>query len=100
MAEAGDMNERADEDIETRRKRLLYRSIRTGMKETDILLGNFAKRHLPTFSERQLDLYERILEAGDPVIFAWLCGQEAVPPSYDNDVMKLLTTFKIDQETR
>ena len=80
-----------------RRKRLLYRSIHTGMKETDILLGGFARRHLQTFSDRQLALYERILEAGDPQIYAWLSGREAVPSAYDNDVMKLLTNFKIHQ---
>ncbi len=90
------MDAKTTEDkLAERRKRLLYRSIHTGMKETDILLGGFARRHLPTFGDRQLELYERILEAGDPRIYAWLSGREAVPPSYDNDVMKLLLNFKI-----
>ncbi len=86
-----------EERLVERRKRLLYRSIHTGMKETDLLLGGFARRHLPTLGDRQLELYERILEAGDPQIYAWLSGREAVPPGYDNDVMKLLLNFKIHQ---
>ncbi len=85
------------EDIETRRKRLLYRSAKTGMKETDLLLGAFARQHLATFSPRQLALYETILETGDPQIYAWLAGRETVPPAYDNDVMKLLQRFKAYQ---
>ncbi len=90
------MDRKTTEDkLAERRKRLLYRSIHTGMKETDILLGGFARRHLPTFGDRQLELYERILEAGDPRIYAWLSGREAVPSSYDSDVMKLLLNFKI-----
>ncbi len=84
-----------DGELVERRKRLLYRSIHTGMKETDILLGGFARRHLSTFSDRQLELYERILEAGDPRIYAWLSGRETVPPIYNSDVMKLLLNFKI-----
>ena len=36
-------------DIETRRKRLLYRSIYRGNKENDILLGQFARAHVASF---------------------------------------------------
>ena len=85
---------KAEDDLAIRRKQLLYRSVYTGMKETDILLGGFARQHLPTFSARQLDLYQDILEAGDPLILAWLMGREAVPAGYDNEVMKLLLNFK------
>ena len=53
------------EDIEIRRKRLLHRSLYTGMKEVDILLGSFARRHLPTFTEVELDQYETLLESYD-----------------------------------
>ena len=95
------MNSKTIEESQVeRRKRLLYRSIHTGMKETDILLGGFARRHLPTFGNRQLELYERILEAGDPRIYAWLSGAESVPPGYDNDVMKLLLKFELHQVNR
>ena len=37
-------------DVETRRKRLLFRSWHRGTKETDLLLGSFAEQHLPAFS--------------------------------------------------
>jgi succinate dehydrogenase flavin-adding protein (antitoxin of CptAB toxin-antitoxin module) len=59
------------EDIEIRRKRLLHRSLYTGMKEVDILLGSFARRHLQTFTEVELDQYEALLENyDDPQIYA------------------------------
>ncbi len=53
------------EDIEIRRKRLLHRSLYTGMKEVDILLGSFARQHLKTFIEVELDQYETLLESYD-----------------------------------
>jgi len=87
-----DTNELLDE----RRKRLIYRSLYTGMKETDLLLGAFAKAHLPTFGPDELDQYEHLLATQeDPLIYAWAIGRDPVPPEYDTPVMKLLQQFKI-----
>ena len=69
----------ADEaELETRRKRLLYRSVYRGNKENDILLGQFARADIAQFDAAELDQYERLLEAGDNDIFDWVSGQAAV----------------------
>lgn len=87
-----------DEDLETRRKRLIFRSCYTGMKETDLLLGPFAKRYLPEFTPAQLDAYEALLETNeDPQIYAWAIGRTPVPAPYDTEVMKLLQSFTISR---
>ena len=83
-----------DESLETVRKRLLYRSWHRGTREMDLLLGRFAERNLPTFSGRQVDLYEALLEYGDSDLYDWMSGREQPPPALDNDVMKLLMNFK------
>ena len=62
-------------DLETRRKRLLYRSVYRGNKENDILLGQFARAHIAEFDSAELDQYERLLAAGDNEIFDWVTGQ-------------------------
>lgn len=84
------------ESMQNRRKRLIYRSAYTGMKETDILLGRFARAHLPSFDDGQLDRYEALLATNeDPQIYAWAIGRDAVPPEYDTDIMALLKAFKL-----
>lgn len=83
------------EAIELRRKRLLHRSLYTGMKETDLLLGAFARAHLAGLSVEQLDRFERLLSAPDPDIFAWATGQLPPPPEHDHDVMAMLKGFKL-----
>jgi succinate dehydrogenase flavin-adding protein (antitoxin of CptAB toxin-antitoxin module) len=83
------------EPIDLRRKRLLYRSLYTGTKETDLLLGAFARRYLPEFSVDQLDSFEQLLAAPDPEIYAWATRQLPTPPEFDTDVMALLKSFKI-----
>jgi len=82
------------EPLETRRKRLVHRSLYTGMKETDLLLGAFARARLGHFSPEQLDRYEALLGLNeDPRIYAWAIGRETVPTEHDHDVMAELQAF-------
>jgi len=82
------------DDTDIRRKRLRFRSWHRGTKEIDLVLGNFADRHLDGFSPAQLDRYERILDCEDVDLWSWIVGRAAVPPEQDTDVMRLLTQFR------
>ena len=82
-------------DLETRRKRLLYRSVYRGNKENDILLGQFARAHIAGFDAADLDQYERILEAGDVDIYDWVSGRAAIPPDVDSPVLRRLLAFRV-----
>lgn len=83
------------EEVETRRKRLLYRSVYRGNKENDILLGQFARAHIAAFDVSELDQYERLLEIGDNQIYDWVSGKEAVPPENDTPVLRKLLAFRV-----
>ncbi|WP_020695967.1 succinate dehydrogenase assembly factor 2 [Reyranella massiliensis] len=83
------------EDIETRRKRLLYRSVYRGNKENDILLGQFARAHIATFDASELDQYERLLAASDNDIYDWVSGKVAVPAESDTPVVRKLLAFRV-----
>ncbi|MBR2815585.1 MAG: succinate dehydrogenase assembly factor 2 [Reyranella sp.] len=83
------------EELETRRKRLLYRSVYRGNKENDILLGQFARAHIAAFDVSELDQYERLLEIGDNQIYDWVSGKEAVPPENDTPVLRKLLAFRV-----
>ena len=84
-----------DGELETRRKRLLYRSIYRGNKENDILLGQFARAHIAEFTPAELDQYERLLETGDNEIFDWVTGQVPVPADKDTPVVRKLLAFRV-----
>ena len=64
------------------------------MKETDLLLGHFAKSYLADLSDDDLTDFENLLAAGDHWIYAWVTGNEAVPDAYDTPVFKLIKNFK------
>jgi antitoxin CptB len=82
-------------ELETRRKRLLYRSVYRGNKENDILLGQFARAHIAEFDAAELDQYERLLDAGDNDIFDWIAGKADVPPADDTPVLRRLLAFRV-----
>ena len=82
-------------DLETRRKRLLYRSIYRGTKENDILLGQFAQAHIAGFDAGELDQYERLLGCGDNEIYDWVSGQCEPPAQSDTPVLRRLMAFKV-----
>jgi antitoxin CptB len=84
-----------DEALERRRRRLIYRSDHRGVKENDIVLGQFAKAHLHGFDAAQLDRYEALLEESDNDIFDWVAGRAEIPSEKDTDVLRLLLAFQV-----
>lgn len=82
-------------ELETRRKRLLYRSVYRGNKENDILLGQFARAHIAEFDAGELDQYERLLSAGDNDIYDWVSGKTAIPADSDTPVLRRLLAFRV-----
>ena len=83
----------SNQDLSDRVRRLTYRASYTGMKETDLLLGHFARTHLPHLDAAGLDEFEAILAAGDIAIYAWVMGNEQVPDVYDTPVFHLIKKF-------
>ncbi len=83
------------EDQDIRRKRLRYHSWHRGTKELDLVLGQFAERHLPAMNEAEMDLYEAILNENEHDIYAWLAGREALPQEHDHHIMQMILDFKI-----
>ncbi|MBN2751162.1 MAG: succinate dehydrogenase assembly factor 2 [Rhodospirillaceae bacterium] len=80
--------------LETRRKRLMFRSSYRGMKELDLVIGAFATACLNDFDSDALREYEAILDVPDSDLLDWLCGKSPVPASMDTDVMKKLMSFE------
>lgn len=82
-----------NETRENRIRRLIYRSSYTGTKETDKLLGAFARESLSDFSDADLTHYEDLLDVGDPIIWSWVSGQADVPANIDNPALHQLMAW-------
>jgi len=76
--------------LDARRRRILFRAWRRGMREMDIVMGEFADAQLPAMSEVELDEFERLLDAPDPSVLAWITGEEPVPAQFDTPLFARL----------
>jgi antitoxin CptB len=68
-----------DAEMDTRRKRLRFRAWHRGTRETDLILGRFADRHIDGFTPADVAAFERVLDVPDPDIFAWVTGAQPIP---------------------
>jgi antitoxin CptB len=83
------------EPLAIRRKRLLYQSRYRGRLESELLLGRFAAAQLAELDRVGLDRYEALLAESDQDLFAWISGQEPVPPRHDHEVLARLRAFRL-----
>ena len=82
------------ETREQRCKRLVHRSRYRGVKESDLLFGQFAARHLDELDNAGLDRYEALLDEPDQDVLAWVYGRAAVPDRHRNEVFERLCGFE------
>jgi antitoxin CptB len=64
---------------EERIKKLLYRSWYRGCKETDQIIGNYAKANIENFSDLELDELEEILAQNDNDLYDWISNKKPTP---------------------
>ena len=82
--------------LDPRRRRILFRSQRRGIREMDIALGGFAEAHLTTMSEAELDEFEIWLDLPDPDILSWITGEVPTPAAYDTPMFARLVASPRD----
>jgi len=70
------------ETPEHRLKRLRMRSIRRGIKEMDMILGEFSDARLARLSADDLELYDALLSENDHDLYQWVTGQMPPPDRY------------------
>ena len=75
-------------------KKLIYRSKYTGTRETDILLGTFAEKHLVNLSDENLLAYEQLLQSGDPRIWRLSIDVEQTESEKERTLISLIRDFK------
>ena len=81
--------------IDSLKKKIKYRYEYRGIKEMDLLLGNFFKKYVDTLNYNDLlDLYQ-ILEIDDDTIFKWYSDIADNKKIKKNKVSILLKSFKL-----
>ncbi|HEX2510791.1 MAG TPA: succinate dehydrogenase assembly factor 2 [Microvirga sp.] len=84
---------RTSADLDTRRRRNLFRAWHRGIREMDLIMGRFADAEIGAMSEADLKEFERLIEVPDRDLFRWITGESEIPANYDTPVFRRLKAF-------
>ena len=76
-------------------KQLLYRSTHRGCKETDYLIGEYAKSEILKMEMVELELFSEFIDENDWELYDWLLGKVVGPEKYDNFLTVIRKFHKI-----
>ena len=80
--------------LESRRKRLLWRASRRGIKEMDIIVGGFAEARLAGMDATELDAFERILDIPDQDLLYYATMQVDIPVPLRSPMLEAVLAFR------
>lgn len=84
---------RTTEGLDARRRKALYHAWHRGIREMDLLLGNFADAVIGDLSEAELGEFELLMEVPDHDLFGWISGQADVASNYDTGLFHRIREF-------
>ena len=66
-------------ELDTRRRRLLFRATHRGTFENDLMIGGFVRANLAAFTDEDLDALEALMDWPDVDLADWLTGRRPMP---------------------
>ncbi|WP_113319909.1 succinate dehydrogenase assembly factor 2 [Rhizobium sp. 1399] len=85
--------------LDPRRRRILFRCWHRGIREMDLVFGQFAENELPTMSEAELDEFEAIMAEEDNDLVRWIMGTWPTPEHLKTPMFARIAAYKPDFDT-
>ena len=79
--------------MDDKRKRLLFHCTHMGMKENDVMFGDFARAHVAELSDAEVVDLEALLKNNDLDLYTWVLKHAPVPREWETSVLKRLQMF-------
>jgi len=81
-------------NLDVRRRKLLFRAWHRGMREMDLILGQYADEYIASFTDAQLDEFEQTLEVLDRDLLKWVTGESPIPAEHDTPLFRDIVAFR------
>ncbi|MCM2292938.1 succinate dehydrogenase assembly factor 2 [Allorhizobium sp. BGMRC 0089] len=83
-------------DLDPRRRRILYRCWHRGIREMDLILGQFAEAEIAALSDAELDELERIMAEEDNDLIKFINGALPVPDHLKTPLFERIAAVRPD----
>jgi antitoxin CptB len=91
---------RTSAELDPRRRRILFRAWHRGIREMDLIFGQFADNELRHISGADLDEFEAILSEDDNDLFKWISGEKILPEHLNTPLFARITAFRPEEAFR
>ncbi|AVC49811.1 flavinator of succinate dehydrogenase family protein [Rhizobium leguminosarum bv. viciae] len=82
--------------LDPRRRRILFRCWHRGIREMDLVFGQFAEAEVANLSEAELDEFETIMAEEDNDLVRWIMGTWPVPERFQTPMFARIAAYKPD----
>jgi antitoxin CptB len=82
--------------LDPRRRRILFRCWHRGIREMDLVFGQFAEAEVARLSEAELDEFETIMAEEDNDLVRWIMGTWPVPERFQTPMFARIAAYKPD----
>ena len=82
-------------ELETLKKKIIYRANYRGTKEMDILLSKFVDKYINTFSKKELEDLFDFLNLEDEIIYNYYQTKKINKNIKKNKVIEIFSEFKL-----
>ncbi|MBY2911609.1 succinate dehydrogenase assembly factor 2 [Rhizobium leguminosarum] len=82
--------------LDPRRRRILFRCWHRGIREMDLVFGQFAEAEVARLSEAELDEFETIMAEEDNDLVRWIMGTWPVPERFQTPMFARISAYKPD----
>lgn len=87
---------RTSADLDPRRRRILFRAWHRGIREMDLVFGQFADNELADLDDADLDELETIMAEEDNDLVQWILGSRPVPDRYQTALFARIASYRPD----
>jgi len=84
--------------LDTRRRRLVFRAWHRGIREMDLIFGQYVNAHIAALDDRQLDELEYIMSFEDRDLLNWITGESQTPADIDTPVFRDILAHRAHME--
>ena len=83
-------------ELDPRRRRILFRCWHRGIREMDLMLGQFCEAEIEGLTEAELDELEVIMEEEDNDLVRYITGADPVPAHLQTPLFERIAALRPD----
>ncbi|WP_019223551.1 succinate dehydrogenase assembly factor 2 [Bartonella rattaustraliani] len=84
-----------ENQLDVRRRRLVFRAWHRGIREMDIILGQYVDAHIVGMSDKMISELEYVMSFDDRDLLTWVTGEILPPSEIDGPLFRDIVNYHI-----